>query len=274
VKFAEGLWFKVCTLIFMYKLLKDYPIIAMHSRYAPLVSKEVPPRVSRGRFKAYHPLDTYSTGTWIGFNEEKLFVAVTDQNTIGLDKVYRSRGLLAMDVLTSFSSVHEALDYVKREIVKGYRRTNIILADLSNAYHVLYDERVEVEALSPGVHVFTNLTVKEWMDPSRVPSELLKYVKMREERALELASMIRPIGIEEVVEKLKVIASDHHHGLTRGSICYHDDRGLRYQSSSTIMAVSNKLQGSKILYCRGNPCRSRFIDYSHIISRGGLIGDI
>jgi phosphopantothenoylcysteine decarboxylase/phosphopantothenate--cysteine ligase len=37
-------------------------------------------------------------------------------------------------------------------------------------------------------------------------------------------------------------------------------------SSSTIMAVSDNLKDSKILYCSGNPCEHQFIDYSRLLS--------
>jgi len=36
-------------------------------------------------------------------------------------------------------------------------------------------------------------------------------------------------------------------------------------SSATILAISYKLSNSKILYCRGNPCKGRYIDYSYLL---------
>jgi hypothetical protein len=65
--------------------------------------------------------------------------------------------------LTSFSKARDALSYIKRELLKGhYKRGNFILADSEEAYHLLHDERVEVENIDPGIQVFTNLTVRGW----------------------------------------------------------------------------------------------------------------
>ncbi|MEM1514897.1 MAG: NRDE family protein [Candidatus Bathyarchaeia archaeon] len=266
----------MCTLIFLYNFLDGFPIIAMHNRYAPLISKEVPPRFLKGRFNVYSPLDTYSRGSWIGLNNKGLFAAITDQNTIEKGKAFRSRGLLLIDLLTSFSDAHNALTYLKKELTKGYyKKGNFILADPDEAYHVLYDERIEVKILNHGINVFTNLTVEDWMNVERIPPDVLRYVEMRKNRAMELASKIKPTRINDIIERLKMISSDHHGGPGRGSICYHDNRGERYMSSSTIIAISNKLEKSKILYCRGNPCKSEFIDYnySNILLYGDENGD-
>ena len=242
--------------------------MAMHNRYARTGSFEEPPRVSKGRFEAYHPVDASSKGTWVGFNKVGLFAAATDQHTDGPLKAYRSRGLLLMDVLTHFSKASEAADYMEMELTKGYRRGNFLLADSREAFHILKDERVEITPLNPGVHIFTNLTVKEWVRTERVPEDLMKYVEMRRKRAVELASQIEPKGLKGVLEELRRVASDHGEERGRGSICYHGEVGW-YMSSSTIMAVAKNLGDSRILYCRGNPCEGRFIDYSHILPKGG-----
>ena len=197
-------------------------------------------------------------------------MAVTDQHTGEAGKVYRSRGLLIMDVLTSFSKVYDALDYLERELTKGYRRGNFILADSEKAYHVLHDEKMEVEALNPGVNVFTNLTLKDWIKTENLPPDSLKYADMRRKRALELASKLTPTNVDKIVEELKSISSDHGGEIGRGSICYHNGEDW-YMSSSTIMAVSDELKNSKILYCKGNPCQNRFVDYSHILFDGGAM---
>ncbi|MCS7140503.1 MAG: NRDE family protein [Candidatus Nezhaarchaeota archaeon] len=255
----------MCTLILLYNFLKDFPVIAVHNRYVPVGFREEAPRVAIGRFKVYHPVDPLR-GTWIGFNEKGLFAAVTDQRTLGAYRArYKSRGLLLIDILSSFSGVDEALNHLERELIRGeYKRGNFILASSRRAYHVIHDERMEVEPLSPGFHVVTSLMVREWMDREKIPQSLLRYVDMRRRRAVELVSRLEPTSIDDLIEKLKLIASDHGSEVGRGSICYHSG-GRWHMSSSTIVVVSNELNRSRILYCRGNPCRGRFMDYSHII---------
>jgi len=258
----------MCTLILLYRFLDDYPIIALHNRYARVGSFEEPPAISEGRFRAYHPVDSISKGTWIGFNEAGLFVAVTDQHTAEVKRAYRSRGLLLLDILTSFSNSSDALKYLMNELEKGYRKGNFVLADPKRAFHILNDERTESIPIDSGVHIFTNITIRDWVRLDTVPKDRLMYMKMRRDRAMKLASEIKQTSIYEVINDLKRIASDHGDEKGRGSICYHNGSEW-YMSSSTIMAVSKGISNSIILYCRGNPCQSHFIDYSHIIHNGG-----
>ncbi len=57
----------MCTLIFLYQFIDGFPIMALHNRYARVGSFEEPPRVSAGRFRVHHPVDSSSRGTWIDF---------------------------------------------------------------------------------------------------------------------------------------------------------------------------------------------------------------
>ncbi len=241
----------------------------MHNRYAPLKSVEEPPRLLDGPLKVYCPLESSSNGTWIGFNEAGLFAAVTDQHTDNRYRPYRSRGLLMLDILKTFSEADEGLEHLKRELIKGYRRSNFILADSEHAYHILHDERLEVEELGSGAHIFTNLTIREWMKTDQIPHDRLLHVEKRRRRALHLVSNIKRADIDGIIEELKVIASDHGDGEAgRGSICYHNGVGW-YMSSSTIIAVSSETVRSRIFYCQENPCRNPYVDYSNILLDGG-----
>jgi len=254
----------MCTLILLYRFLPAFPILAVHNRYAPIGSVEEPPKASRAVVEFYHPTDSHSRGTWIGLNEKGLFASVTDQYTNGKPTAYRSRGLLLVDVLTSFSKASEALSYVRKELSKGYKKGNFVVADSVEAYHVLHDEKLEVEQLGPGVHVITSLTLRDWVKTEETPSDYLKYSEMRRSRAFELASNLKAPDIIRLIPKLKAIASDHGAERGRGSICYHGGTDW-YMSSSTIMAIGDNLEDSQILYCRGNPCENQFADYNHIL---------
>lgn len=111
----------MCTLILLYRFLEGYPIVAMHNRYAPSGSMEGP-KGFKGKFKVYHPIDLSSKGTWIGFNDKGLCMAVTDQHTDGACKTYRSSELLLMDILTCFSEARDALNYLRKELLRVTRR--------------------------------------------------------------------------------------------------------------------------------------------------------
>ena len=71
----------MCTLILLYKVIRDYPIIALHNRYALRGSIEYPVQELKMKFKVFCPLALPINGTWIGFNERGILCAVTDQHT-------------------------------------------------------------------------------------------------------------------------------------------------------------------------------------------------
>ena len=77
---------------------------------------------------------------------------------------------------------------------------------------------------------------------------------------------LKPHGVDELIELLKVISIDHEEE-GQSSVCYHDPSGKNIQTSATILAVGSKIGDSRIEYCPGNPCENDFRDYSGIIKK-------
>ncbi|MEM2935614.1 MAG: bifunctional phosphopantothenoylcysteine decarboxylase/phosphopantothenate--cysteine ligase CoaBC [Candidatus Bathyarchaeia archaeon] len=258
-----------------YKLFGDAPIVALHNRYARGDALEYPPRVTRDRYKVYGPLDVASMGSWVGFNERGLYVAVTDQHSGNVEAAKKSRGKLVSHLLGSFSTAEEATAFLKEEIKKGYRKGNFILLDENRGFHVLYDGDVTTKELGRGIHVITNLTPLPGMEMPPQVREILERAEARKNRGLKLAEEIDTKDLERGLRGLQEIAADHGENPGRRSICYHDETGEWKMTSSTIVAVGRNLKDSQILYCRGNPCEGEFLDYSHLLKieegRGGEI---
>jgi len=257
----------LCTLIILYGILADHSVVALHNRYAFLGAKEKPPTIIEGKKRVCCPIDVNSQGTWIGFNQEGLFLAVTDQHTGEEGRPLKSRGKLALRVLLEFSRAEDAAKYLAEEISQGYRKGNYMVADRENFFHLLYDGKVYQWRLSRGIHVFTNLTKLPHMKLEGEPEKIYQRASVRKRRALELAVRLLEIGnIDLVVEELKAIASDHGNGPGETSICYHGKEKW-FMSSSTIVAVNIDVRRSRLLYCRGNPCLNPFIDYSGLVQK-------
>ncbi|MCX6641773.1 MAG: NRDE family protein [Candidatus Bathyarchaeota archaeon] len=118
----------MCTLIILYKLIKDYPIITLHNRYLGKDTLEFPP-IRSGEVTS--PIDVASKGTWIGFNRKGLLVAITNQETETLEKPGRSRGLLALDILRNCASAEEAKTLLlEPKVRKPYRSGNFVVETL------------------------------------------------------------------------------------------------------------------------------------------------
>jgi len=265
----------MCTLILFYKIFGDAPIVALHNRYAKGDALEYPPRVTRDRYRVYGPSDVASMGTWVGFNERGLYVAVTDQHSGDVEAVKKSRGKLISYLLGNSSTAEEATAFLKEEIKKGYRKGNFVLLDENRGIHVLYDGDVTTRELGRGIHVFTNLTPLPGMEMSPRMKEILDRAETRKNRGLRLAEEMDTKDLEKGLQDLKEIAADHGEKMGRRSICYHDETGEWKMTSSTIVAVGRNIKDSRILYCRGNPCEGEFLDYSHLLKigerRGGEI---
>jgi len=255
----------MCTLILFYKLFGDAPIVSLHNRYAKGDAQEYPPRVTRDRYKVYGPLDVASMGTWVGFNERGLYVAVTDQHSGDLEAVKRSRGKLISYLLGSFSTAEDATTFLKEEIKRGYRKGNFVILDENRGFHLLYDVDVTTRELERGIHMFTNLTPWPGMEMSLRVKEIFERAETRKNRGLKLAEEMDTKDLDRGLRGLQGIAADHGENVGRRSICYHDETGEWRMTSSTIVAVGRNLKDSRILYCRGNPCEGEFLDYSHLL---------
>lgn len=242
----------MCTFIMLYKLLKDYPVIALHNRYLGLKTVEEPPR-SWGN-EVYAPYDVESQGTWIGINRDGLLLAITNQETKIIKKPGRSRGLLAVDVLMECASSSEARNYLNDESIRDlYRTGNFIVADSDNAFHVLWDAITITREITPGPYALGVITRYPGLDIVGRAKEVWTSSESRRLRAYRLLSRFKPSGIDDAVSKLMEVSADHEYGKTTGSICWHSDNFR--QTSSTIMAPGAH---PRVLYCVGNHCENEF----------------
>jgi hypothetical protein len=266
--------YKLCTLTILFRLIDGYPIVALHSRYAKVGTTEHPPEIIQRRRRIFSPIDDQSRGTWIGFNEDGLLVAVTDQHTEKEREAKISRGILLLDLLDRFQKSRSAAEYLKKpEVKENYRRANLAVLDHEEGWHIIWDQKIVRNRLRPGVYAITSLTMLPWVEMTADIEKAWKYSRTRELRALELAKAIGPSSSEETFEKLKEIARDHGGERGRGSICYHweedtDAKGTSeewFQSSATLVAVAGDINTSKIFYCAGNPCEHEFKDYSYVV---------
>jgi phosphopantothenoylcysteine decarboxylase/phosphopantothenate--cysteine ligase len=206
------------------------------------------------------PIDLASGGTWIGFNEKGLMAMVVDQHTGEWWVSKRSRGKLMLDILLNYDSVDQALDHLEKELSRGiYKKGNFVLCDSSRLVHILYDNEIYRRDLPGGIHIFTNIMSTEGYRPKNYDETAYKACMTRFKRAQELTKN-PPEKIGGIIDWLINIARDHQHGYTRYSICMHGEDWVT--SSSTIIAYGEK---PRLLYASGSPCKTSYIDYSHII---------
>jgi hypothetical protein len=107
-------------------------------------------------------------GTWLGVNEAKVAVAVTNRHDgeLAWADQTRSRGLLAVDLL-GFDHPEKAARFARAELGQGgFGGCNYLIAGLDAAFVVQApgSARVSVTELSPGIHAMTNLDLDDGSD--------------------------------------------------------------------------------------------------------------
>ena len=246
----------MCTFIMLYKLLEDYPVIALHNRYLGLDTKEDPPRSWGGG--VYAPYDVESKGTWMGINRDGLLMGITNQETQIIDKPDRSRGLLGVDVLRECTSSSEARSYLTDKSIRGlYRTGNFVVADAEDAYHVIWDAITITREIKHGPYALGVITRYPGLEIMGRAREVWHSSESRRLRAYRLLSQFKPSGIDDAISKLMDVSGDHEYGKTTGSICWHSDKFR--QTSSTIMAPGTR---PKAFYCIGNHCENDYVIHS------------
>jgi len=164
-------------------------------------------------------------GTWVGFNERGLYVAVTDQHSGDVEAVKKRQRKTHLVYAGNFSTAEEATTFLKEEIKRGYRKGNFVLLDENTGFHVLYDIDVITRELERGVHVITNLTPLPGMEMSPQVKEILERAEARENRGLRLAEEIDTKDLERGLKGLQGIAADHGETVGRRSIVITTKRG-------------------------------------------------
>lgn len=107
-------------------------------------------------------------GTWLGVNDTGLIVAVTNRNDgeLAFAQQYRSRGLLAVELLQydrPAQAAHDARAQLERG---GFGGTNFLIADSRTALVVQAPgaRDVSIVSLAPGTHAITNGDVDDRAD--------------------------------------------------------------------------------------------------------------
>jgi len=239
----------VCTLVFAWQVSPDAPVVAAANRDELLDRPSEPPAVIEAEPRVVAPRDAEAGGTWIGYNEHDVFVAVTNRWTDREVTGDRSRGLLVRDALRQ-SSAEAAVRLVERELDEHtYEGFNLVVADSTAALYVEYDGAVRVHNFDPGVHVVVNVGA----DGSYVvPAERAEAGERQAESADRLAAELAVEPGESSTDWLDRAASligDHDYG-----VCIHRDRfGTR---SSSLVTIGS--EGSTYRFADGPPCETEY----------------
>lgn len=243
----------MCTLIVLYKLASNYPILVAANRDESYTRKSALPDILNKNPLAWGGRDLEAGGTWLGFNQRGLLVGITNRFTPNPpDRSRRSRGLLCLEAL-SFSTASEVREFLEKEGPGRYNSFNLFYADPTEAY-VSYDQNeIRTVSLSSGIYVLNN------------QGDINDRSLLRTRTVLDQLQNLPYQDVPAVVETLKRLCGKHSDFTTSQStgICIH---GNGYGTvSSSIIALGNGKYPSLYLHAEGKPCLSSYHDYSSML---------
>ena len=240
----------MCTLTLAWQVFPDAPVVVAANRDELFGRPSEPPAVVDEEPRVVAPLDAEAGGTWIGYNEHGLLVAITNRWTDADLAGERSRGLLVRDALRR-ESADDAARFVEREVdEREYDGFNLVLADDAAAAGLFeWDGRLGFSRLEPGVHVVVNVGAD---GEFAVPDVRPEAAREQAGNARDVRAALAPEPgetAEDWVDRAGDVLADHEYG-----VCVHGD-GFGTRSSSLVLVGDC---GSRYWFADGPPCEATY----------------
>jgi len=238
----------VCTITLALWTFEDAPVLLAANRDEQFGRPAEQPRQRDWEATVVAPKDSEAGGTWLGYNEHGVLVAVTNRWTDRTLAGERSRGLLVRDALAC-ESAERAVRLVERELdERSYEGFNLLVADETAALLVEYDGTRRVQTLTPGVHVVVNVGADGVYD---VPERREDVGATQAANADAVLSALRPEPGEDSgswLDRAGAVLGNHEYG-----VCIHGE-GFGTRSSSLVRLGT----ATRYEFADGPPCETTY----------------
>jgi hypothetical protein len=247
----------MCVLAIQYQLVPDSPILVAANREELYERPSLPPSIQSGKPRVLCGLDQQAGGTWLGVNQNGMFVGVCNRPKLIPPIAPRSRGVLCRELLRC-GSARQGVDQAMDELNSGkYDGMNIVIADSESAWAVHGGDELNATELEEGLSIISNADVNDPRD-ERVR---LAY------RLLTLQTLDSPVKFLAVASKVFARAPSPPGRPTMVA------RGKEWGTvSSTLLALGKKPRDAIYQFANGAPDKAKYEDYSpmlrDILSRG------
>jgi uncharacterized protein with NRDE domain len=247
----------MCLLAVQYKSVPEAPILVAANREEAYDRPTLIPSIQPGKPRVLSGVDAKAGGTWLGVNQNGLFVGAANRQKMMLPTAPRSRGLLTRDLLRA-NSARQAVDMAMEELLANkYEGVNFIIADAESGWAVHGGDDPEVTELVEGLNIITNYDLNEPRDERQKLAKRLLTLQT-------LDSAVKFLAVASKAFARPPAAPDRPGMVIKGK-----DRGT---VSSTLIALGKKPRDAIFQYANGSPETARFEDYSpllrDILSRG------
>ncbi len=247
----------MCILAIQYNLVPDSPILVAANREEYYDRLAVSPSIQSGKPRILCGIDQQAGGTWLGVNQNGMFVAASNRPKTIPSVAPRSRGVLCRDLMRC-GSARQAVDQAMDELsTEKYDGVNYVIADGESAWVVHGGDELNAVELEEGLSVIANGDVNEPRD-ERVQLAF---------RLLTLQTLDSPVKFLAVASK---VFARPPAPLGRPSMIVRGrDRGT---VSSTLLSLGIKPRDAIYQFANGSPDQAKYEDFSpmlrDILSRG------
>jgi len=241
----------VCTLTLAWQVFPDTPVAVAANRDEADGRPSEPPALLDRDPRVVAPRDAEAGGTWIGYNDRGLLVAITNRWVDADLAGERSRGLLVRDALRR-PSAEAAGRFVESEVrEREYDGFNLVVVDADAALYYEWSGTLDFRQFDPGVHVVVNVgadgrfSIPE-VRPDAGERQADNATRLREALAVEPGETATAW-----LDRAGAALGDHEF-----AVCVHGD-GYGTQSSSLI-AIGES--GATYQFADGTPCETEYED--------------
>jgi uncharacterized protein with NRDE domain len=247
----------MCLLAIQYRLVPEAPILVAANREEFYDRPWHNPSIQPGKPRVMCGVDGKSTGTWLGVNQNGLFVACCNRFKFALPTNPKSRGALCLELLRA-NSARQAVDLAMDDLnANKLEGVNFIIADAESGWAVHGHDEVEVVRMEEGLNIISNGDMNDPRD------ERVKLAR----RLLTLQTLDSPVKFLAVASKAFArtpSAPDRPSMVTRGK-----EKGT---VNSTLIALGKRPRDAIYQFAAGSPDQARYEDFSpllrDILSRG------
>jgi uncharacterized protein with NRDE domain len=247
----------MCLLAIQYKSVPEAPILVAANREEVYDRPSLVPSIQPGKPRVLSGVDARAGGTWLGVNQNGLFVAAANRPRLLAPVAPKSRGLLCRDLLRANSARH-AIDMAMEELTANkYDGVNFIVADYESGWAVHGGDDPHVVELIEGLNIISSFDLNDARD------ERQKLAR----RLLTLQTLDSAVKFLAVASK--AFARPPAAPERPGMVVKDKERGT---VSSTLIALGKKPRDAIYQFANGSPDLARYEDYSpllrDILSRG------
>lgn len=240
-----------------YRLVPEAPVLVAANREAPYARGSQAPSIQSGKPRVLCGTDEAAGGTWLGVNQNGMFVGVCNRHKVMPTFISRSRGLLCKDMLRC-ESARTAVDLCLEEVMSGkYNGANYVVADAEGAWAIHAGDDVNVVELEEGLNIISNRDLNDSRDERGAMAR----------RLLTLQMLDSPVKFLAIASKVFARAPSPP---GRPSIVIRNpDEGT---VSSTLISLGQKPRDAIFQHSNGAPDKHSYQDFSpmlrDILSRG------